>query len=338
MKLLLKIFGLLLLMNCQPKEKEVFLKEKHQFAIDSEVRALAFFDNVIGFAGSKGVFGLIDLHKLTINHSIQKHNDTLPDFRAVTATPSDFFMLSAGSPALLYKTERNAMKLVYYEAHQHTFYNAMAFEDTQRGIAIGDANENGRFSIIETTDGGNSWHTLSVLPESSEKEHLFSASNSCLLVGKGHLKFVTGGAFSHFYTYTTSKQWQKYQLPLQQGSPSKGAFSLDFFDEKQGIVAGGDYQNPQESNNNLALTFDGGITWENIENTMGYISCIKYLPQRKGNELIATGSNGIWLSWDKGRNWKKVSNEGFHSIVCISAEKFVASKNQSIKIFEIKEK
>lgn len=334
MKIITILMSIFLLVGCGQNSHEVFLKERHHFSIDSSVRAITYFDNVIGFAGSQGVFGLIDLHKLTLNHSVQKHQDIFPEFRAVAATSSDFFMLSAGNPALLYKTEPHTMQLVYTQNQENTFFNAMKFRNEKEGFAVGDPDKNGFFQILKTHNGGKNWYVFVNLPLSETNEHLFAASNSCLSVSENTIRFVTGGATSHFYTLIDTN-WEKYPLPLQSGTPWQGAYSVDFFNDKQGIVAGGDSQNPQTTQNNLALTFDGGKTWKNVANSMGYISCIQYLPQTNGKEIIATGTSGIWYSSDQGKHWKKLSDEEFYAITCIDTQRFVVSKDKTIKIFEL---
>ena len=64
--------------------------------------------------------------------------DTInPSFRATAHTATDFFMLSIGNPALLYKTSTTGMKLVYAEENEAVFYDSMKFWNNEEGIAIG---------------------------------------------------------------------------------------------------------------------------------------------------------------------------------------------------------
>src|SRR5690606_39943037 len=61
---------------------------------------------------SKGTFGSLDLKTNKFRLNIQKYDSLMPEFRAVAHTATDFFMLSAGNPALLYKTgETGSMQL-----------------------------------------------------------------------------------------------------------------------------------------------------------------------------------------------------------------------------------
>ncbi|GIZ16080.1 WD40/YVTN/BNR-like repeat-containing protein [Capnocytophaga catalasegens] len=331
------IIGTFLLGNCSSDKyitRNIELKERKNFEIPTSVRAMVHFDNVVGFAGSEGVFGLIDLGKLTMNYSTISYNNQYPDFRMVSATPTDFLMLSVASPALLYKTEMNQMNLVYKDENENIFYNAMIFRDEKTGFAIADPID-GNLCLIKTINGGISWEKVTThLPKLATNEFIFAASNSSLCVLENDIRFVTGGSKSHLYILS-EQNYTKYPLPLQKGSSSKGAFSVDFYNENQGIVVGGDYKNLSESIGNIALTSDGGKTWKTVENTMGYLSCVKYIPNTSGNEIIVTGDSGIWFSADKGNTWKQISKEGFYAIACIDKHSIMASRNKQIKLFDL---
>jgi len=61
---------------------------------------------------------------------------------------------------------------------------------------------------------------------------------------------------------------------------------------------------------------DGGKTWELVaqHQNPGYRSCVQYIPNRNGKELVAIGFKGIDYSNDSGRSWKHLSDEGFYTI------------------------
>ena len=92
--------------------------------------------------------------------------------------------------------------------------------------------------------------------------------------------------------------------------------SIDFFDENNGIVAGGNYAKPSENKANIATTTDGGKTWKLVANgkNPGYISCIQYVPNTQGKEMMAVGISGISFSIDGGNPGKIISDEQFHNI------------------------
>ena len=45
-----------------------------------------------------------------------------------------------------------------------------------------------------------------------------------------------------------------------------------------------------------------------------YVSCVQYVPETDGKEVFAVSTNGIFYSKNFGKDWKKVSDEGFYSI------------------------
>ena len=67
---------------------------------------------------------------------------------------------------------------------------------------------------------------------------------------------------------------------------------------------------------NKAKTVDGGKTWQLVADgqTPNYRSCVQYIPNRNGQELIAVGFKGIDYSNDGGDTWKTISDEGFFTV------------------------
>ena len=90
-----------------------------------------------------------------------------------------------------------------------------------------------------------------------------------------------------------------------------GIFTADFYNEKIGFIAGGDYKNPNNNFQNKALSKDGGKTWKLVgENTgFGYASCVQFIPGSKGKQLVTVGANGLFYSKDYGETWKQFSTD-----------------------------
>ncbi|MEX0363177.1 MAG: oxidoreductase, partial [Allomuricauda sp.] len=111
---------LILIVACSEKEKPKHFSTvqiKTVFEDSVSIRAIAFLDSkTLAFAGSGGVYGTVDVVNHKVRSNRQTHDSLYPGFRAVGKTASDFFMLSAGNPALLYKTgDAGTMELVYKE-------------------------------------------------------------------------------------------------------------------------------------------------------------------------------------------------------------------------------
>lgn len=283
------------------------------------IRAIEIIGNNLAFAANKGTFGMYNFGDNTWRTNTQKYDSLVPEYRAVAATDDDFFMLSVGSPALLYKTgDSGAMELVYKEENEKAFYDAMAFWNNKEGIAIGDPTNN-CISIIITRDGGKTWKKLScdLLPEVIEGEAAFAASNSNIAIKGDNTWILSGGMTSRVYfSPDKGETWEVFDTPLLDGKATTGGYTMDFYDENFGIILGGDYTNPEGKIGNKAITTDGGKTWELIAEGQepGYKSSVRFMPNTGGEKIIATGFSGISISKDSGETWEELSNEGFYTL------------------------
>ena len=236
------------------------------------------------------------------------------DWRSLYAfDDQEAIILNAGSPAFIFKTTDGGhnWQQVYTDTAAAIFFDGIQFGPPNHGIAIGDPIAN-KFIVIQTQNKGNSWKRLPVqdLPAATEGEALFAASGTSLIqLPSGRFCFVTGGTVSRIWMQENN--WQAYTLPLIQGKSTTGAFSAAFVSDRQGIVVGGDYQQPDSQQGNCALTYDGGKHWMSATKPPGgYRSCVAYLTDKI---LIATGTNGTDVSTDGGKNWNRVGN-GFNVV------------------------
>ncbi len=70
------------------------------------------------------------------------------------------------------------------------------------------------------------------------------------------------------------------------------------FDAKNGVITGGNYEKPDESDNNLAFTKDGGKTWTASEGLSGYRSGVAYVDAKVGDEVACCdGQRGSVVAW-----------------------------------------
>lgn len=274
-------------------------------------------DGSLTFAANNGGYGLYNPKKKSWQISKQAYDTLQLEFRSVAHTTSDFFMLSVGNPAMLFKTgDQGTMELVYFEEHPKVFYDSMIFWNDQEGIAIGDTTED-CLSIIITRDGGNTWHKLScdVLPKAKEAEGAFAASNTNIAV-KGNNTWIATTAGRVYFSEDKGKSWSVVQTPVINAKETEGIYSMDFYDNKNGFAIGGDYTNPESNTSNKIITNDGGNTWTLIASGKepGYRSCVQYVPNGNGKELVTVGFKGIDYSKDGGDSWKSISKEGFYTL------------------------
>lgn len=317
-------FGYLLLSCKKEYQSRTITKiDIEEFKMDStSIRAIEVIDkNNVFYVGSNGDYGFISTNKkpTTSFNQITYKDSIVPHFRSLATNGKDFFFLSIGNPALLYKYSDGKTTLIYTENHEKVFYDSMKFfPDKKHGIAIGDPT-NGCPSVILTSDSGNSWVKIPCesLPKFEEGEAFFAASNTNIAIVNSTVWVASGGKKSRILkSVDMGKTWQIFKTPFIQGNGPQGMYSIDFFDEQNGIAIGGDYSKPTDNCKNKAITKDGGKTWTIVSDNINpnYKSCVQYVPNTNGKEVFAVGKTGISFSNDGGKTWKQVSEESYYSI------------------------
>lgn len=243
------------------------------------------------------------------------------DFRDVQAFGAErAILMSAGSGELsrIYTTADGGKnwQLKHSNKIAEGFFNGFAFWDEHNGILVGDP-VHGQLFVMLTADGGSTWQPLPAAsaPAVVQGEYGFAASGTNLAVhGKNHVWIATGGAIARvFHSNDRGKTWNVAVTPMVSGNASSGIFSIAFRDENHGVIVGGNYQEPNAAQANVAFTTDGGKTWELIKNpaAMEYRSCVAYLTP---SLLVAAGPSGSDYSNDGGLTWARFSAQGFHTL------------------------
>ena len=300
------------------------------------IRAIEIMEGSLAFAGNKGIFGTVDLKTGRVRSGVQAYDSILPEFRAIAHTATDFFMLSAGDPALLYKTgDSGTMELVYTETGEGVFYDAMDFWNDMEGIAIDDSMD-GCLSIIITRDGGQNWTKLpcAKLPPALVGEGAFAASNTNIAIA-GDTAWIATTRSRIFLTPDKGMRWEVMQTPIIQEKETEGIYSVAFYNSKLGYVVGGDYTRPEGNSGNKSITRDGGSTWELKADAQepGYKSCVQFVPHSGGQDLVALGFTGISYSSDAGTHWKTLSTEPFYTLRFLNdSVAYAAGKNRIAKL------
>ena len=296
------------------------------------IRAITIDKNKVYYAADKNRFGNIDL--ISKNKFERKvTNDTLKmEFRSIAQTLTDVFVLTVGNPAILYKFSKtsNDKKIVYQENNPKVFYDSMQFYDDLNGVAIGDPTEN-CLSLITTKNGGNSWQKLSCenAPKIVDGEAAFAASNTNIVIKNNKTWIVSGGKKSRvFISDDKGKTFKTIKTPIVQGETMTGIFTADFYDEKNGIIAGGNYEKPNQNFGNKAITKNGGKSWKLIAENQGfgYASCIQYFPNSNAEKLVCVGTSGVFYSNNGAKSWSKLSdNKDLFTIRLIDEKTAIAT-------------
>lgn len=347
------IFLLLVIVSCTKGIKKfkgpfIGVEQVNVFKDSTSIRAIELTQDALIFAGSNGVYGYFKLNspeesnypQITLKNSgVIDFIGTKPAFRAIASTQSRIFMLSIAQPALLYRYDKisHQTDLIYMEDVEGVFYDSMTFWNDLEGIAMGDP-IGGCISIIVTRDGGSNWTKIAcdALPKTTEGEAAFAASDTNISVQGDHTWIITGGKKSNvLYSKDKGATWALFETPIVQGTETTGGYSMDFYDDKLGVVYGGDYLEPTDNSANIIITQDGGKQWELIGQNVnqGYKSCVQFVPNGEGNELVAIGFSGISYSGDRGDTWQEISKESYLSFRFLNDSiAFASGKNKVDKL------
>ena len=274
-------------------------------------------ENVVWTSGTDGVV----LRKVN-DKDWTLHLDTSKsklDFRDIHAfNENEAIIMSSGDGCEIFKTIDGAKswELVYENYDNGIFFDGMDFWDKQHGIAFSDP-VNNQLYLIETTDGGNKWHELNTnaLPQILKGEAGFAASGTGIqCVGDSAIYIGTGGGETSrvFVSHNRGLDWEVINTPMRGGDAS-GIYSITFINDLNGVAVGGNYLDSTSNSGNCVITSDGGLTWKLPKTPpIGYMSCVTH---NNDGILLCTGRNGIDISYDKGNNWKHISDDAYYSCV-----------------------
>ncbi|TND09017.1 MAG: oxidoreductase [Bacteroidetes bacterium] len=243
------------------------------------------------------------------------------DFRDIEAFDSlNAVIMSSGTPAVILRTENGGKdwKEAYRSNDSAIFLDGMEWMNRGEGFVLGDP-VNGQFLLLHTKDSGKTWANYEHVRydlKAAKDEAAFAASGTCIRkAGFDGLVIATGGKQSrilitkyvrhHFFL-------QSKEVPIIQGKPSTGIFSVAFRGPKIGVVVGGDYLDDTLTDRNCYYTTDGGNIWIRPKvPPSGYRSCVENINKRM---WIATGPGGTDFSNSKCKKWKRLSKKGFHVV------------------------
>ncbi|MBK0378576.1 WD40/YVTN/BNR-like repeat-containing protein [Mucilaginibacter segetis] len=284
------------------------------------IRGLSVIDNKTAWvSGTGGNVGITHDGGLTWTWRQVKGFEK-SDFRDIEAfSDKEAIIMSSGTPAVILKTADGGLnwQLKYQQTDKAYFLDAMDFADTKHGFIMGDPIDN-KFLLLETKNGGETWAPAADAPVALKDEAAFAASGTCLRVN-GIITIVTGGSVSRMLSSPVNKlNWIATPLPLTNGEPSRGAFSVAY-GKKQTIVVGGNYAKDKQTDSVVYILPQKHAAQQgNIPQAgpSGYQSCVEYLG---GGTFLSTGTPGSNLTTDGGLTWHKIDSTTYN--VCRKAKK-----------------
>jgi photosystem II stability/assembly factor-like uncharacterized protein len=337
-----QIIVFLFVIASSAQNKQVVFESKVLSESKLSCRAIYIDNEKVWMGMDKGRYGFYDKKKdTTLIKEIQSVARTT-EFRSIAGTKEAIYILSVGNPAMLIRIDKKTLEetVVYKEEHEKVFYDSMQFVNHLNGFAMGDPIEN-CLAFLKTNDGGKTWQKVNcdVLPKVSEGEAAFATSNTNLIIKGKSIFMVSGGKKSRvFISEDFGATWNVYETPIVQGETMTGIFTADFYNEKIGIIAGGNYEKQDQNWANKAITKNGGKTWKLIadKEAFGYASCVQFIPNSKGNKIISIGGTGMFYSDNFGKSWIKFSDDkDFFTFRFESDKVFYATGRNKLVRFEI---
>ena len=235
------------------------------------------------------------------------------DFRSIVAFGRDSAVVLAigdGPASRVFRTDDGGKSWTKTFANPDpaVFYDALAFWDRSHGLAFGDPVE-GRFPLIETTDGGRSWRRIAArMPATLPGEAAFAASGQCLAVaGRSEAWIATGGGAARvFCSKDAGRTWSVAPTPMTPLSGSAGLFGVLPLGGSRALAVGGDYE--ADDAPGVALLTEDGDTWPVLPSLRP--TGLREAAIRVRGGYLLVGPKGSDLSTDGGRTWQAVRSPG----------------------------
>jgi photosystem II stability/assembly factor-like uncharacterized protein len=142
----------------------------------------------------------------------------------------------------------------------------------------------------------------------------------------GQFYFVSGGLSARFFSSSDKGlSWEIKTLPYP-SCPTCGPYALAVKNSNELITVGGNYLEPNNSKNTCYYSTDAGKTWQAPKKgPSGYRSCVIYA----NNCYYACGTNGIDVSKNGGKTWKKIYSANALSMAQVGTNIVVSLTNGS---------
>jgi photosystem II stability/assembly factor-like uncharacterized protein len=195
----------------------------------------------------------------------------------------------------------------------------MAFFDSQLGLVMSDPVD-GRFQILSTTDGGDTWAILpnAGMPPAQPDEYGFAASGTTITTAGKDAWFASGGSVSRvFHSRDGGLTWDVKTTPVLSGSVegTAGIYGLAFHTANLGLAVGGDFFTPEITHQVSAVSYFGRPWTSPASEPFGVRSAAAWLPFTLAT-AVTVGINGSDVSYDAGQHWARFDDGEFNTVGC----------------------
>ncbi len=251
------------------------------------------------------------------------------DVHAFDANTAFLLSIGSGTDSRIYRTDDSGdtWTMVFQNQDPNSFFDCFSFWDENTGFAFSDSYEN-EFRLIQTNDGGTTWSRIdpALVPDAHEGEGAFAASGTCVVTRPGGLGwFSTGSSSVDTRVIRTSdfgQTWSESRTPIRSDSPTSGIFTLSFLDDAHGIAMGGEFVVADTLVLNVAVTEDGGATWNAAgqSNLTGSVFGSSYVPNAPTPTIVGVAPTGTDYSTDNGMTWSRIDSSSYWSVAFVHAD------------------
>ncbi len=299
---------------------------------NTQIRSIeSVSDSIVWFAAYRGIFGYTEDAGATWHIDSIKNEQSELNFRSMAVlNDSTVLLMSIASPAYIYKTTNKGKnwKVVYENTHTDAFLDCIKFYDEKNGYALGDP-INGCATLIYTNDAGETWNNVNCnkIPTLKNGEAFFAASNSNMKIMPPNIFIATGGKQTQvWHSKNMGGTFSSLQVPMPSGEQMTGIFSMDFYTDKLGVIAGGNYDRKDSIYNCLAITKNAGNTWEVLGfNKAMFGSCVQFIDQ---HTIAITGHSGTSIYNLKTKKYEYLLDQQnqelyFHTLTVSDSKKII---------------
>ena len=184
-----------------------------------------------------------------------------------------------------------------------SFGNIVHFLNAQTGFVIGDP-VNNKYEMYKTTDGGNTWTTLTTAPTPLNADEYGYVGGK---VSFGNSLWLTSNTGRILHTTDFGATWNSYVGgPVDDFSGANSSASMSFSSETYGLLV--------DNIGFLWFTEDAGANWDIKEATGYFNGDVAYIPGSNANYIttgISTSSPlglGSAYTNDGGNTWVNIDN------------------------------
>lgn len=263
--------------------------------------------------GKELVIGTSNDGVIAINEKTRKVRQLIPatkgaEIRDVEVFNDKLYAMTAGDIGIVFEVTKDSVRQLINAPGM--FFDDISVANNEL-IVLGDP-VNGAFYLKRLNLNGEltNLKTIPTLPQ----EACYAASGKTGQIVDGRYCFVSGGGkVSRFHSVSLSDTTDAFtvELPMVAGEGA-GPFAMYFTSPKHGVIVGGNYMKPLESNRISLQTLNESKTWitPKVE-PKGYRSGVI------GTESLffCCGTNGIDISSNNGGIWMAFAEGNFCALL-----------------------